>query len=34
MIERIKWFLEDNWVPILSGIFGGLLGAVVSKMFS
>lgn len=32
MLERIKWFIEDNIVPIASGIFGGLLAYVLSKM--
>lgn len=32
MKDRIKWFLEDNWVPITSGIFGGLLGVILSKV--
>lgn len=31
MVSIIK---EINWVPIASGIFGGLLGVILSKVIS
>ena len=31
MIKKIKYFLEDWGVPIISGIAGGVIGTLIAR---